>query len=83
MAAPMKMRQSLAQFEAAFREEAVEERERRERLRRQAAERSRTRRVEKTTRNGNLRFVALVLAMIATAVIVSVAMFQTLALLMA
>jgi hypothetical protein len=83
MAAPMKMRQSLAQFEAAFREEAVEERQRRERLRRQAAERSRTRRVEKTTRNGNLRFVALVLAMIATAVIVSVAMFQTLALLMA
>jgi hypothetical protein len=79
----MKMRQSLAQFEAAFREEAVEERQRRERLRRQAAERSRTRRVEKTTRNGNLRFVALIVAMIATAVTVSIAMFQTLALLMA
>ena len=79
----MRMRQSLAQFEAAFREEAVDERERRERLRHEAAERSRTRRVEKTTRNGNLRFVALIVAMIATAVIVSIAMFQTLALLMA
>ncbi|MEA2443728.1 MAG: hypothetical protein QOJ12_1020 [Thermoleophilales bacterium] len=79
----MKMRQSLAQFEAAFREEAVEERQRRERLRREAAQRSRTRRVEKTTRNGNFRFVALIIVMIATAVTVSIAMFQTLALLMA
>jgi membrane glycosyltransferase len=83
MAHPMKMRQSLAQFEAAFREEAVEERERRERLRRVAAERSRARRIDKTTRHGNARFFALVVAMIATAVIVTIAMFQTLALLMA
>jgi membrane glycosyltransferase len=77
------MRQSLAQFEAAFREEAVDERERRERLRREAAERSRARRVYRTTRDGNLRFVALIAVMIATAVIVTIAMFQTLALLMA
>jgi anti-sigma-K factor RskA len=77
------MRQSLAQFEAAFREEAVEERDRRERLRREAALRSRQRRVQRTNRNGNLRFVALVVAMIATAIIVTIAMFQTLALLMA
>jgi anti-sigma-K factor RskA len=83
MAANMRMRQSLAQFEAAFREEAVEERDRRERLRREAATRSRVRRVQRTNRNGNLRFVALVVAMIATAVIVTIAMFQTLALLMA
>ena len=33
----MRMRQSLAQFEAAFREETVEDRERGERLRREAA----------------------------------------------
>ena len=79
----MKMRQSLADFEAAFREEAVEERDRRERLRREAAERSRTRRVQKTKQHGNMRFVALVIAMIATAVIVTIAMFQTLSLLMA
>jgi membrane glycosyltransferase len=79
----MKMRQSLAQFEAAFREEAVEERERRERLRREAADRSRVRRVQRTTRNGTLRFFALVIVMIATAVVVTMAMFQTLALLLA
>jgi hypothetical protein len=82
MAAHMKMRQSLAQFEAAFREETVDERDRRERLRREAAERSRRRRVYKNNRNGNLRYVALVVAMIATAVIVTIAMFQTLSLLM-
>ena len=83
MAAPhLRMRQSLAQFEAAFHEETAEERDRRERLRREAAARSRQRRVERTTRNGNLRFVALVVAMIATAVIVTIAMFQTLSLLM-
>ena len=83
MAANLKMRQSLAQFEAAFREETVEERDRRERLRREAAERSRQRRVYKNNRNGNLRYVALVIAMIATAVLVTIAMFQTLSLLMA
>ena len=82
MSANLRMRQSLAQFEAAFHEEAVEERDRRERLRREAADRSRQRRVYRTNRNGNLRFVALVVAMIATAVIVTIAMFQTLALLM-
>jgi membrane glycosyltransferase len=82
MSANLRMRQSLAQFEAAFHEEAVEERDRRERLRREAADRSRQRRVYRTNRNGNLRFVALVIAMIATAVIVTIAMFQTLALLM-
>jgi hypothetical protein len=83
MAANLKMRQSLAQFEAAFREEAVEERDRRERLRAEAAQRSRQRRVYKNNRNGNLRYVALVVAMITTAVIVTIAMFQTLSLLMA
>jgi hypothetical protein len=79
----MRMRQSLAQFEAAFREEAVDERQRRERLRREAAERSRARRVHRTKRNGNMRFVVLIVAMIGTAVAVTIAMFQTLALLMA
>ena len=82
MAANLRMRQSLAQFEAAFHEEAVEERDRRERLRREAAVRSRVRRVERTNRNGSMRFVALVVAMIVTAVVVTLAMFQTLSLLM-
>jgi len=83
MAAPMKMRQSLSQFEAAFREEQIEERERREALRNAAATRSRVRRAEKTTRNGTFRFIVLAVTMIATAVIVTIAMFQTLALLLA
>lgn len=78
----MRMRQSLAQFEAAFREETVEDRRRRHRLRREAAERSYSRRIEKQTKHGNMRFVVLLLAMIGTAVLVTIVMFQTLALLM-
>ncbi len=63
----MRMRQSLAQFEAAFYEETVEDRRRRERLRREAAQRSYVRRVAKRTKHGNWRFVVLLLAMVATA----------------
>lgn len=77
----MRMRRSLAQFEAAFREETVDEKVRREQLRREAAVRSRTRRIEKVERHGRLRFVGLVLAILATSVLVTVVMFQTLALL--
>ena len=44
----MRMRQSLAQFEEAFREEAAESIVRRERLRKESAQRSRVRRVERT-----------------------------------
>jgi hypothetical protein len=79
----MRMRQSLAQFEAAFREKAEQEAaqsyERRERLRKEAAQRSRVRRVERTRKAGNLRFVLLALTLVATAVIVTIAMFETLA----
>ena len=76
------MRQSLAQFEAAFREETVEDRARRERLRAEAARRSIQRRQQRVVRHSTARFVALIVAMVATAVIVTLAMFQTLALLM-
>ena len=79
--AAMRMRQSLAQFEAAFREEAADSVVRRERLRRQAVQRSRVRRVERTRKQGTLRFTMLALAIVATAVIVTVVMFQTLSLL--
>lgn len=78
----MRMRQTLADFEAAFHEETAEEQARRARLRRQAAERSRSRRVEKVHKSGNLRFAGLVLALLATTIIVIVVMFQALALLM-
>src|SRR4051812_4168483 len=74
----MKMRQSLAEFERAFVEEAWDERDRREALRRQAATRSRTRRIERQHKRGSWRFAALVLVLIATAVAVTVAMFETL-----
>jgi len=75
------MRQSLAQYEAAFREEAAESVQRREHLRRQAVKRSRLRRVERTHKHGTFRFIGLCLAILITTVIVTVAMFQALALL--
>jgi cell division septal protein FtsQ len=74
----MRMRQSIAEIEEAFFEEIEEDRERRERLRRHAEERSRRRHVEKTHRRGSLRFALVLLTLIATAVVVTIAMFQTL-----
>jgi hypothetical protein len=77
----MRMRQSLAQFEEAFLEEAEASVVRRERLRRQAARRSRTRRYERIQKQGTLRFVGLAVAILATSLLVTVAMFEALALL--
>jgi hypothetical protein len=74
----MRMRQSLAEIEEAFAEEVVEDRERRERLARRAQMRSRRRHIEKAHKAGSMRFALLVLTLIATAVIVTIAMFQTL-----
>ena len=75
----MKMRQSLAQFEAAFHEQAVEDRIRREEVRRTTAQRARVRRAERVQKHGTLRFFALVMVIVLTAVVVTVAMFETLA----
>ena len=77
------MRQSLDEFERAFVEETQVDRERRESLRRKAVLRSRQRNLERVHKRGTARFIMLVLMIIATAVIVTIAMFQTLALLMA
>ena len=74
------MRQSLAQFEAAFREEAADSVVRREKLRRKAVQRSRIRRVERVEKQGTMRFVLLCLAILATTMIVTIAMFQALTL---
>ena len=68
----------MAQLERAFVEEIQLDRARREHLRRTAAARSRQRRIERDEKRSSLRFVLLVLALIATAVIVTVAMFETL-----
>ena len=73
----MRMRQSIAEIEQAFFEEIEEDRERRERLRRHAEERSRRRHAVKTHRRGSLRYL-LVLVLLATAVGVTIAMFQAL-----
>jgi hypothetical protein len=72
------MRQSLAQLEQAFVHETEQDRERRERLRRTAARRSRMRAHQREKARSSVRFVLLVLSLIATAVIVTVAMFETL-----
>jgi hypothetical protein len=74
----MRMRQSLAEIEEAFFEEIEEDRERRERLRHHAERRARQRHISKTRRHGNIRFLLLVLTLLGTAVVVTVAMFQTL-----
>jgi len=74
----MRMRQSIAEIEEAFSEETEEDRERRERLRRHAEQRARRRHMHRTHRNGSVRFALLVLTLIATAVVVTIAMFQTL-----
>ena len=78
----MKMRQSIAQLERAFIEESEADRRRRAALRREAAIRSRQRQIDKVQKHSTMRFVALVLVLIATAVIVTVAMFQTLSIVM-
>ena len=73
------MRQSLAQFERAFRRWSRRPTAaRREALRREAERRSRERQVERVHKRGKGRFGVLVLMLIATAVLVTVAMFETL-----
>jgi membrane glycosyltransferase len=74
----MRMRQSLAEIEEAFFEEIEEDRERRERLRRHAEQRARHRQAVKTHRHGTLRFSIVLLTLIATAVVVTIVMFNTL-----
>jgi hypothetical protein len=74
----MRMRQSLTDLERAFFEETEADRERRERLYRQAAARSSKRRIARTHKAGSARFVVLVLVLLATAVLVTVAMFRAL-----
>ena len=78
----MKMRQSLAQLEQQFRHETQLDRSRRERLRHQAVRRSRKRTHQRQVKRSSMRYWLLVLTLIATAVIVTVAMFETLYLLL-
>ncbi len=74
----MRMRQSLSELERAFFEEAEADRLRRERLYRQAAQRSSKRRIQRTHKAGSMRFVVLVLVLLGTAALVTAAMFRAL-----
>ena len=82
-ALPMRMRQSISQFETAFEQETSLERRRREQLRRRAANRSRARKISRTEQHGKVRFSVLAVCLAVTVVIVVVAMFEALAFLMA
>ena len=77
----MRMRQSLAEFEREFREEAQDSVARRERLRKEAVQRARFRRQERVKKQGKTRFSLLALSIVLTAVVVTIIMFETLALL--
>jgi hypothetical protein len=74
----MKMRQSLAQLEQEFRHETALDRSRRESLRRHAAMRSRKRYMQRENKRRSVRFWALVFSLVATVVIVTLAMFASL-----
>jgi hypothetical protein len=74
----MRMRQSLAELERAFVEEAQVEQVRAVETVRETQLRARQREIEKAHKHGTMRFVVLVIALIGTAVLVTVAMFETL-----
>ncbi|MGZ6695663.1 MAG: hypothetical protein ACXVFL_08465 [Solirubrobacteraceae bacterium] len=76
------MRQSLHQLERAFVEEAEADRLRREQAFREAQHRLSARQRERAHKRGSLRFVLLILVLLGTAVLVTIAMFQTLYLVM-
>jgi cytochrome c-type biogenesis protein CcmH/NrfG len=78
----MRMRQSLAQLEREFQHEAIHDRSRREQLRRHAVRRTRVRRRERIEKHQKLRFLMLLGSIALTVVVVTWAMFQTLAWLM-
>jgi hypothetical protein len=73
-----KMQQSLDEFEQAFVEKTYEDRARRDSLRRKASIRAQQRQLQRLHKHGTARFIVLWLVLIATAVIVTIAMFKTL-----
>jgi hypothetical protein len=74
----LKMRQSLDDFEQAYVAEVYADRRRQDAAIKRTEQRQRTRHAQKTKRHGTLRFLLLVMAMIATATIVTIVMFRTL-----
>jgi hypothetical protein len=78
----MRMRQSLGELERAFAKEISLERRRRDSLQRTTQKRALKREVERRHKHGSIRFVLLVLTLVATAAIVTVVMFRVLYLLL-
>ena len=72
------MRQNLADLESAFVDSIHKEREEAARKRAQAVARTRRRETERRHKQGTMRFWLLVLTLVGTAVLVTVAMFQAL-----
>jgi anti-sigma-K factor RskA len=75
----MRMRQSLADLESAFVESAQESQADVERRLRETDRRKHQRQLKAQRRRGSLRFLGLVLTLVATAVVVTLVMFETLA----
>jgi len=73
-----RLRQSMREFEEAFLEQTEADRQRREEITRATTIRTHTRRLEKQHKHGTLRFALLLLLLIATAAVVTIAMFETL-----
>lgn len=74
----MKMRQRLSDFEEEFLREVEQDQRRRAHLQRTVRVRSRKRHLERRKQQGARRFYTVMFTLIATAVIVTVAMFETL-----
>jgi hypothetical protein len=78
----LRMSQSFDEFEVALQQATELDRRRRHQLRHRAAARSRARRIQSTQKRGNVGFGVLLLALTATVIVVTLIMFETLALLM-
>ena len=76
--ASLRMRQSLAHFEEEFRQDMQEERERSQLAVREVHVRSRKRGIERRRKRSSMRYWLLVLGLVATAIGVTAAMFETL-----
>jgi hypothetical protein len=74
----VRMDQSLVEFERAFADQIKEERRAATLVQAKVAHREKQRQVEVVNRQGTLRYIGLVLTLIATAVIVTVVMFKVL-----
>jgi hypothetical protein len=74
----MRMTQTLAEIERAFLEQQEVEQVRAEQTVRTAELRQRQRHIDRVHKHGTMRFVVLVMTLILTAVLVTVAMFETL-----